>query len=90
MSEIIDKTKELKASLLELEEVKEYLRVKELYLSNEEIRSLEIELAHTSKDSKEYKLIKKEYDNHPLVINYLRSKEEVDKILYMIKEILEK
>lgn len=90
MNEIIKKSEELKTSLLELEEVKEYLRLKQLYLSNEEIRSLEILLERTPKEDKQYKLIKKEYDNHPLVINYLKAKEEVDKILFMIKEILEK
>ena len=90
MDEIILKTQELKNSLYELEEVKEYLRLKNLYLENTEIKSLELQIKQTPINSKEHKLLLQEYNSHPLVINYLKAKEEVESILKMIKEILEK
>lgn len=90
MDKIIEKALELKSSLGELNEFKEYFRLKALYDSNEEIKSLLILLNSLDKNSKQYKKVLDEYNSHPLVVNFHHAKEEVSSILKTIKEILDK
>ena len=89
MDEIKQKTLELKASLNELEEFKEYFRLKKLYDENEEIKSLLIQIKNSKKDSKEYKLLVEQYNSYPLVVNLLEAEEEVEKILLTVRDIIE-
>jgi len=90
MDKIIEKANELKASLNETKEFKEYLRVKSLYESNEEIKSLRIQMSKARGNQELLDKLTKEYNSHPLVVNYLEAKKEVESILRVIKDILEK
>ena len=90
MDKIIEKAKELKSSLNETKEFKEYLRLKELYDSNDEIASLRIQLIKNKNNKEQYEKILKEYNSHPLVVNYQTSLKEVESILRVVKDIIEK
>lgn len=90
MDKILELSEELKASLYEKEEFKEYFRLKELYENNQEIKSLLILMKETPKSSKEFEKISKEYNSHPLVINYMNALEEVKAILKIVGDILNK
>ena len=90
MDKIIEEAIKLKSSLNETEEFKEYFRLKSLYESSEEVKSLLILLKETPKNTKQYEHILKEYNSHPLVVNYLHAEEEVKSILKVVKDILEK
>lgn len=90
MDELIKKANELKSSLNETKEFKEFLRVKALYDSNEEVKSLLTQMKTFKDNPKTLEKINKEYNSHPLVVNYLEAKKEVESILRVIKDILEK
>ena len=90
MDEIVKKTEELKEALYEKKEFKEYFRLKELIDNNEEIASLKIQMAKAKDNPEQLELLKKEYNSHPLVVNYAHALEEVKSILLVIKDIIEK
>ena len=90
MDKIIEKANELKESLLETKEYQEYLRVKALYDSNEEIKSLRIQMVRAKDDPKLLEKLTKEYESHPLVVNYEHALKEVESILRVVKDIIEK
>ena len=90
MDKLIEKALELKSSLNETKEFKEYLRVKALYDSSEEIKSLRTQMKIYKDNPKVMENINKEYNSHPLVVNYLEAKKEVESILRVVKDILEK
>ena len=90
MDKIIEKANELKSSLNETKEFKEYLRVKKLYEENDEIASLRIQLVKYKNNKEQYDKILKEYNSHPLVVNYNEALKEVESILRVVKDILEK
>ena len=90
MDKIIEKAIELKASLNETKEFKEYLRLKELYDNNEEVKSLRIQMMKAKNDKDLFNKLQKEYDSHPVVANYLAAQKEVESILGVIKDIIEK
>ena len=89
MDKVIEKAKELKAEINQIPEVMEYLRLKKLYESSTEIKSLEIQLKHLHQGTEEYRKVKEEYDNYPLVINLNNAKEEMLKVLGTLKDIIE-
>lgn len=90
MDKIIEKANELKSSLNETKELKEYLRVKSLYESNEEIKSLRIQMSEARDDKELLDKLTKEYNSHPLVVNYQHALSEVESILRVVKDIIEK
>ena len=92
MNESIKLAKELKEEILKEPLIVEYLRVKELVESNEEINSLkkQIALAKANKDNDLHKLLLDRYNNHPLVVNYNILKEEVNEYLLEISKIVNK
>lgn len=90
MDKLIEKALELKSSLNETKEFKEYLRVKTLYDASEEIKSLKAQMRVYKDNPMTLEKINKEYNSHPLVVNYLEAKKEVESILRVIKDILEK
>ena len=81
---------ELKSSLYETKEFKEYFALKALYEKDEEIKSILLILKSTPKDSKEYRAALEEYNSHPLITNYNHAKKEVESILRTIKDIINK
>lgn len=90
MDKILEKTNELKSALNDTKEYKEYLRLKELFDNSEEIKSLRIQLIKTKDDPHLHKKIEEEYNSHPLVVNYLAAQKELESILRVVKDIIEK
>ena len=90
MDKIIEKANELKTSLNETKEFKEYLRVKSLYETNEEIKSLRIQMSKARDNQELLDKLTKEYNSHPLVVNYQHALSEVESILRVVKDIIEK
>ena len=90
MDKILEKAEELKASLNETKEFKEFLRLKTLYESNEEIKSLRTQMKIYKDNPKVLEHVNKEYNSNPLVINYLEAKKEVESMLRVVKDIIEK
>ena len=90
MDKILEKANELKSALNETKEFKEYLRVKSLYESNEEIKSLRIQMMKAKGDQVLLDKLTKEYNAHPLVANYEHCLKEVESMLRVVKDIIEK
>ncbi len=90
MNEIEKLSYELKASIEATSEYKEFMRLKKLYDSNEEIRSYKVLLSKYEKDSSQYNEVLKEYNTHPLVVNYIKAQEDLKALLLQVKAILEK
>ncbi|MBR0440204.1 MAG: YlbF family regulator [Bacilli bacterium] len=91
MDKVIVKAKELKEEINSLPEVKEYLRLKEIYEKDDELRKMRLDIATLKSKGKEEERnnLLKIYNSHPLVANYLSAKEEVEEILLAIKNILD-
>ena len=90
MDEILAKAQELKVALNDTKEFKEFLRLKKLYDENEEIKSLRTQMKIYKDNKVVLAKINKEYESHPLVNNYLHAKKEVEAILGVVKDIIEK
>ena len=90
MDNIEKAAKELKDYLLTLPEVKEYLSLKKAYEEDSSINELKKQIVRAKNENRmdDYSTYKKEFDEHPLVNNYLASKEEVNEILKEIAKIL--
>ncbi|MCR4880195.1 MAG: YlbF family regulator [Bacilli bacterium] len=90
MDEILKKAEELKEALYETKEFQEFLRVKALYDTDEELIEYRLKLKKHNCHDKDYQALLKEYNSHPLVVNYLHAKKEVEGIIGVVKDILEK
>ena len=90
MDEVIKKTQELSEQIKKEPLVIEYLHLKELLENDEELKNLRKEIAKASleKDEKKHQALKEMYDNHPLVNNFYLMKEEVENLLFEIKNII--
>lgn len=99
MNRSFEYAKELNDYLLNLDVIKEYQKYEDLINNNEEIKDLENKMKAYQKkivnqkakrDSsvdetiKKYQQLKGEFENHPLVVNYLYLKDEVNNLLQMI------
>ena len=73
----LDCAKQLNKYLLNLDVIKEYQKYEQLIHQDDKIEKLEAKI-------EEYQKIKDEFENHPLVVNYLYLKEEVDSLLQSI------
>lgn len=89
MNKAIELTYELKNELNSLPLFQEYKRIKELVDSSEEIKELKREIAKTSDKKKKNQLLK-QYNSHPLVVNYKELENEVSEYLLQICEIINK
>lgn len=91
MDEVIEVTKKLKESLLELPEIKEYLKLKDLYEKDESLKQMRRDIARLKNEGKEEERnnLLNIYNNHPLVNNYNLAKEEVKEILQTIRDIIQ-
>lgn len=89
--------------LLNLEVIKEYQKYENLIYQNEELKRLEDKIKNyqkkivnqkakmdenVDKTIEEYHKLKNEFENHPIVVNYLYLKEEVDEILQSINSYI--
>lgn len=99
MNHSFEYAKELNDYLLNLDAIKEYQKYEDLISNNEEIKALENKMKAYQKkivnqkakqDSnvvdtiKKYQQLKDEFENHPLVVNYLYLKDEVNNLLQTI------
>lgn len=99
MNHSFEYAKELNDYLLNLDVIKEYQKYEDLISNNEEIKALEnmmkayqkkIVNQKAKQDSnvvdtiKKYQQLKDEFENHPLVVNYLYLKDEVNNLLQTI------
>lgn len=86
-NELIDK---LANGVRELPEVQEFLHLKELMKTNEELSNMRSEIARLTSENKdeEKSNLLDIYNSHPLVNNYNIIREEVINILRTIKDIL--
>ena len=91
MYEVIEVSKKLKESLLELPEIKEYLKLKDLYEKDESLKQMRRDIARLKSEGKEEERnnLLSIYNNHPLVNNYNLAKEEVKEILQTIRDIIQ-
>ena len=91
MDEVIEVSKKLKESLLELPEIKEYLKLKDLYEKDESLKQMRRDIARLKNEGKEEERnnLLNIYNNHPLVNNYNLAKEEVKEILQTIRDIIQ-
>lgn len=95
--------KELNDYLLNLEVIKEYQKYEHLIKENPEISHLEIKMKslqkkivnqkakqdeEVKKTIDEYQQIKEKFETHPLVVNYLYLKDEVDSLLQSLNSYI--
>jgi len=104
MNNFETKLEELKEELFSLEEVKTYFSLKNEIENNAELTYFREQIAHFQRLmtlnidlDEEYKMYKKEYEillrkyqEHPLIQNFEIVKEDVYRILTEVKEIIEK
>ena len=92
MNDPIELAKELKEEILKDPLVVEYLRVKKLYESNDEINQLkrDIALAKAHHNDGLHKELLDKFNSHPLVVNYNFLKAEVNEYLLEISKIVNK
>ena len=85
--EIQDKLDEFITSFLEVKEVKQFLILKDEVKRSQKDMALSLGTS-LYKEKKAYYLSKKrEYESHPLIVNYEMLKEEVD---YLLNELVNK
>lgn len=98
-----DYAKELNDYLLNLEVIKEYQKYERLIDQDNEIKELELKIKAYQKKIvnqkanqdetvvktiDEYQKLKAEFENNPIVVNYLYLKEEVNEILQFINSYI--
>lgn len=90
MDKVLEKAKELRASIEETSEYQEYLKNKELLEKSEDVIELKHNIANLRVKGKleEAKNLEKLYNAHPLVNNYEASKDALYQLLKTIKSIL--
>ena len=90
MDKIIEEALSLRKEINELPEIKEYLRLKELYENDESLKEMRYNIAKLKSEGKEEerKNLLDLYNKHPLVNNYEIAKQEAIDILNTIKNII--
>lgn len=103
MNRSLDYAKQVNDYLLNLEVIKEYQRYEQLINQDDKIKKLEVKMKAYQKKIvnqkanqdetvvktiAKYQAIRTEFENHPLVVNYLYLKEEVNEILQSINNYI--
>ena len=90
MDKIIEEAISLRKEINELPEIKEYLRLKELYENDESLKEMRYNIAKLKSEGKEEerKNLLDLYNKHPLVNNYEIAKQEAIDVLNTIKNII--
>lgn len=91
MDKIIEEAKSLRDDIDSLPEIKEYYRLKELYENNQNLKEMRRDIARLKNEGKEEERnnLLQIYNSHPLVNNYEMAKEEAERILLVIKNIIQ-
>jgi len=90
MDEIKDLCKHLKCELDNLPLFIEFKRVETLYLNNEELKSLKKEIVRAKNENRieDHKRLLKQFNDNPLVQNYLSLKDDVAAYLKEVSMII--
>ncbi len=90
MDKVLEKAKELRASIEETSEYKEYLKNKELLEKSEDVIELKHNIANlrAKKKFEEAKNLERLYNSHPLVNNFEASKDALYQLLKTIETII--
>lgn len=91
MDKIIEEAKSLREDIDSLPEIKEYYRLKELYENDQTLKQMRRDIARLKNEGKEEERnnLLQIYNSHPLVNNYEMAKEEAERILLVIKNIIQ-
>lgn len=90
MNKIEKLTLKLKEKLYDSEEFKQYFNLKQLIENDKHLSAMRKEIAQAKKrNNPNYTTLLEEYQNHPLVNNFLILKEEIKDTLQQIASILE-
>ena len=91
MDKIIEEAKSLREGIDSLPEIKEYYRLKELYENDQDLKEMRRDIARLKSEGKEEERnnLLQIYNSHPLVNNYEMVKEEAERILLVIKNIIQ-
>ena len=91
MNKIIEEAKSLREDIDSLPEIKEYYRLKELYENDQTLKQMRRDIARLKNEGKEEERnnLLQIYNSHPLVNNYEMVKEEAERILLVIKNIIQ-
>ena len=91
MDKILEETKSLREDIDSLPEIKEYYQLKTLYENDQHLKEMRKEIARLKSEGKEEKRnnLLQIYNSHPLVNNYELAKEEAERILRVIKDIIQ-
>ena len=90
MDKVLEKAKELKSAIDETPEMQDYLRYKELLENSEDVIELKHNIANLRAQGKmqEADNLQALYNNHPIVVNYLASKDALSSLLKTIESII--
>ena len=90
MDKVLEKAKELRSAIEETEELKEYIKNKELLEKSEDVIELKHNIANLRAKGKykEANNLEVLYNNHPLVSKFEASKEALYQLLKTIESIL--
>ena len=91
MDELIKQAKLLREDIDNLPEIKEYYRLKDLYENDLGLKTMRQNIARLKSEGKEMERnnLLNLYNSHPLVSNYMIAKEEAERILLVIKNIIQ-
>lgn len=91
MDKIIEEAKSLREDIDSLPEIKEYYCLKELYENDQTLKQMRRDIARLKNEGKEEERnnLLQIYNSHPLVNNYEIAKEEAERILLVIKNIIQ-
>lgn len=91
MDKIIEEAKSLRDDIDSLPEIKEYYLLKELYENDQTLKQMRRDIARLKSEGKEEERnnLLQIYNSHPLVNNYEMAKEEAERILLVIKNIIQ-
>ncbi len=70
--------------------IQEFLKLKEVYESDPELKRMREEIARLTNEGKveEHDALLEIYNSHPIVVNYSQAREEVIALLSQVKDIL--
>ena len=90
MNDLEASIESLKEEIDKQEEIKEYLRLKEIVSNDKELKKMRKDIARLTNDKKfeERNNLLKIYNSHPIIVNYNIAREEVISLLNEIKEEL--
>ena len=91
MDKVLEEARKLREDIDELPEIKEYLKLKQLIETDDELKKMRLEIARLKSLGKEEERnnLLNIYNNHPLVNNFEIAKEEAHSILLTIRNLIQ-